>query len=115
MIYSVDGTIKLWIDCRELIIQVDEWSYTIMITLPPFEILVHELDETSYQEYYAKGEFSSEEWNEQRISDKRDQEARVKDEGIMQQALDSAKVTLSAIVKAASRDEENPDGCEMIV
>lgn len=112
LIYSIDGVIKLGIDCNNLEIDCDNDNRILTVYLPPVKILSHELDESSYHEYLMKGNISTSEFNETRIDDKIEQEKKIEENGIKEQALENAKDTLGNILKAAivnmSENDQQP-------
>ena len=116
LIYSIDGIIKLGIDCEKLEIDCNKDARTLTVYLPPVTILSHELDESSYHEYLMKGNISTSEFNETRIDDKVAQEKKVEENGVKEQALKNAKDTLGNILKAVLTDvgEEDKDPYEII-
>lgn len=116
LIYSIDGVIKLGIDCSGLQIECDNDNRILTVYLPPVKILSHELDESSYHEYLVKGSISTSEFNDTRIDDKIGQEERVEESGMKEQALENAKDTLGNILKAALTDikEEGQKPYEII-
>lgn len=109
LIYSIDGIIKLGIDCTNLKIDCDNDNRTLTVYLPPVKILSHELDESSYHEYLMKGNISTSEFNETRIDDKMEQEKKMEQNGIKEQALENAKDTLGNILRAAIVDMSEND------
>lgn len=116
LIYSIDGIIKLGIDCNNLEIDCDNENQILTVYLPPVKILSHELDESSYHEYLMKGNISTSEFNETRIDDKMEQEKKIEQNGVKEQALENAKDTLGNILKAVIVDmnENNQQPYEIL-
>lgn len=108
-LYSFDGTIKIGIDCSDLDIKVDDAQKQYIVYMPETKILSHETDPDSYQFYFDEIHEGREEIIKDDAENKREQEEKVTNGGLLDRARSSADTTIGRIIRVAISSTEKKD------